>query len=561
MKAEGPALKLPTNNKALWIMAVIGLAIFLYIQVLPLTNSQNGQQEPGGQLISKDQAALAAEQFAADALGLSGLQEAGKPLVTYESDSDLYGYLSKSGLLTNYNTKYEKQFPYDVYRVSFENPASFMKLLNVDVHMTSGKVTGFEAVQLYSRKDRSVLLEHNAATAAQTLRQLEGNLSLADKQKLAIPFLEQMGYRARELVLISTETDPGLTYKIKDYKIGEAQAELRFQYEYGQVASLESAFSIPESHEAYVSAQKRLANWLYFGGYALLSFVLGILAIVYSARTRPFASFKRGAFLSVFYFAVNVISVINLMPVLQAQHLSKTALAVLLTVQCLFTIMVSASVYFSLVAGDGLWRKLGYSMWVHPREPKYGSHVLNSMIDGYAWAFVILGAQSVIFVALESSIHSWSTTDATQSTYNMLYPWLFPLVAWTAGIGEEAVYRLFGIPMLKKIFRSTWIAALISSLIWAFGHTLYPIYPVVSRPIELAFIGLLFSFIFLRRGFITVMFAHIIFDSILMGLSLIMMGQVSNIAVGVLYIILPAVVGYLIYVFYQRRGAPRSLHL
>ncbi|MNM79958.1 Sporulation-killing factor biosynthesis protein SkfC [compost metagenome] len=135
----------------------------------------------------------------------------------------------------------------------------------------------------------------------------------------------------------------------------------------------------------------------------------------------------------------------------------------------------------------------------------------------------------------------------------MVYPWLFPLVAWTAGIGEEAVYRLFGIPMLKKIFRSTWIASLISSLIWAFGHTLYPIYPVISRPIELAFIGLIFSFIFLRSGFITVLFAHVIFDSVLMGLSLMIMGDIGNILTGIVYILLPAIVGSLIYVFKRRK--------
>ena len=48
----------------------------------------------------------------------------------------------------------------------------------------------------------------------------------------------------------------------------------------------------------------------------------------------------------------------------------------------------------------------------------------------------------------------------------------------------------------EKIVRNTFVASLITSIIWALGHTLYPIYPVISRPIELVIIGLLFSYIF-----------------------------------------------------------------
>ncbi|WP_242403816.1 CPBP family glutamic-type intramembrane protease [Paenibacillus pini] len=63
--------------------------------------------------------------------------------------------------------------------------------------------------------------------------------------------------------------------------------------------------------------------------------------------------------------------------------------------------------------------------------------------------------------------------------------------------------------MMKKIVRNTFIACLIPTLIWALGHTLYPIYPVISRPIELTIVGLIFSLIFLRHGYITVMFSHV----------------------------------------------------
>jgi hypothetical protein len=103
--------------------------------------------------------------------------------------------------------------------------------------------------------------------------------------------------------------------------------------------------------------------------------------------------------------------------------------------------------------------------------------------------------------------------------------------------------------MLKKIVRSTLAACLITTLVWAFGHTLYPIYPISSRPIELTVIGLLFSYIFLRYGFIAVMFSHVVFDSILMGATLIFMQESVNVGAGIFAIVMPFLVGYIVYRF------------
>lgn len=247
-----------------------------------------------------------------------------------------------------------------------------------------------------------------------------------------------------------------------------------------------------------------------------------------------------------------------MLPMLQVEGMGIGILIVGFVIQGVLTLLIAASIYFSLVGGDGLWRKQGINLWARAKEPEYGRHVLSSMQNGYLWAMILLGTQSVIFLLLERVFGTWSTTDASQSAYNMIYPALFPLLAWVAGIGEEAVYRLFGIPMLKKIFRSTFIASLLSSIIWAFGHTLYPIYPVYSRPIELAIIGLMFSFVFLRYGYITAMFTHVIFNSILMSLSLMLMGGALNWSAGIFYIVLPAIVAFVIYLF-NPPGRTRSI--
>ncbi|MGG6310138.1 CPBP family intramembrane glutamic endopeptidase [Paenibacillus macerans] len=537
------------KTKNLWLLAVLGFIVFMIVQLIPTNDSESLQMEQSDKVISKQEAGAKAAEFAKSTLNTDLPGEVrDNALITYETRADLFGYLSKEDLLAPYLKTYDKQFPYDVFRVRFTDPNEVLSALTVDVHMTSGKVVGFEQIASTSNANKQMMLDLGSESV-DSLRSWEGELTLAEKELIAARYITLFGYNRDDLELVSGEGDVGLTYQVKGYQVGEAQAQIVFGFEYGAVSSLESYFTVPESHTDYVDGQTTIANWLTFAGYALFTFVLGILAIVYSALMRAHTSFKRGIFLASAYFILSTIGTINMLPVFQKDGIEPGVLIFGFIIQGLLTLFLAASVYFSLVGGDGLWRKNGINLWARAREEGYGRHVLTSMADGYAWALILLGVQSVLFFILEHTIHTWSTTDATQSPYNMVFPALFPLLAWVAGIGEEAVYRLFGIPMLKKMFRSTFVASLLSTLIWAFGHTLYPIYPVISRPIELTFIGLLFSFVFLRYGFVAVVFSHVIFDSILMALSLMFMGGALNIGAGLFYIALPAIVAYVIYLF------------
>lgn len=533
----------------LWGLAALGLVLFVLLQILPSTASETLQLEQSAQVLTKEQAKAAALKFAEEELGLSPGQEA---VVTYQTRSDVYGYLAKEKLTDDYLQKYEKQFPYDVFRVYFNLPEEGWDGVTIDVHMTTGKAVGFKKIPA-----TDLLAPPDELLSSQGLA-----LNLDEKIKLAEPYLKALGYGEQGSPAVK-ETASGLRLMFKDYIIRDAGARMDIRYKDGQVAEIAGYFEVPQSYTDYVNRQKTIANWLTYAGYALFTFVLGILAIVYSALTRAYTSFKRGIALAAVYFLISMGSALNMLPYLESEGVNGSLLMFGFVVQGLVTLILASSIYFSLVGGDGLWRKQGINLWARAKEHGYGRHVLSSMADGYAWALILLGVQSVIFFILERTIHTWSTTDATQSPYNMLYPALLPLLAWVAGIGEEAVYRLFGIPMLKKLFRSTLAASIITTLIWAFGHTLYPIYPVISRPIELLFIGLLFSYIFLRYGFIAVMFAHVIFDSILMSLSVMFMGGTLNMVSGLFFIVLPALVAYVIYLFNppgkERPSAPATI--
>ncbi|CAM3046803.1 type II CAAX endopeptidase family protein [Paenibacillus sediminis] len=547
MNPTGQPLTLRINHKRLGLLAAIGLVIFLFLQVFPSTASDTLEIQ-STKIISKEKAAEAAKTFIQS--HFDNITTLGKPIITYQSKSDLYGYLSKENLLKSYNKKFEKKVPYDVYRVRYTDVDQSGHYIDVDVHMTTGKVVGYTIDSMKSEYSMNLIFNEKSEQRKQSVqRNLEGNLSLSDKESLAAPVLKEWGYSKQSLTLVTKDNEPGLVYTVPNSKIGNSQLELKFSFVDGEIRSFEPTFTVPASHTAYVKSETTKAKWMTFAGYAFLTFVLGILAIVYSIITRAHTSFKRGIFLTILYFVISMAGTYNMLPLLEGEGLTDGYLVFGILFQAVFTLFMCALLYFSLVGGNGLWKKEGLNPWPRAKEPGYGKYVLNSMIVGYEWAFILLGVQSIIYIILENTIHTWSTTDTSQSPYNMLYPWLFPTMAWLAGISEEATYRLFGIKMMKKIVKNTFLACLIPTIIWAFGHTLYPIYPVVSRPIELIIIGLLFSFIFLRYGFIAVMFAHVIFDSILMGYGLVTVGGTLNISVGIASIIIPAIVAYIIYLF------------
>lgn len=534
----------------LWICAVIGLIIFVFVQLIPNTSSETIGVDQDKQLITKEQAQQAATTFLNTNLKMA--DEGNQVTVTYDSRPDIYGYLSKEDLLKSYEEQYGAKFPYDTFKVNFKNPNAVHKSITIDVHMTTGKVVGFEKISITNNESKQLMLQIDPANA-RFLLDREGPMTVAEKEDTALPYLKQFGYDPTQLQLDNNSNGLGLRYQIKDYSIGQAKAYIEFQFEYKNVSSVESYFVPPASYTSYVESQTSLASWLTYAGYALFTFVLAILAIIYSAKTRAYTSFKRGAFLSLSYFVFSVIGTLNMLPILEQTVLSDSVLVKSLILQFGITLIMSFSIYFSLVAGDGLYRQQGRILWSRRSDANYGNHVLQAVKLGYAWALILLGVQSIIYYVMEPLMGTWSTTDPMQSPYNMVYPILFPLLAWVAGIGEEAVYRLFGIPMLRKMFRSTLVASIITSIIWALGHTLYPIYPVYTRPIELLIIGLLFSYIFLKHGYIAAMFAHVIFDSILMALSLILIGGGMNFALGMFYIVLPALVAYVVYWFNRSR--------
>ncbi|WP_020616039.1 CPBP family intramembrane glutamic endopeptidase [Paenibacillus daejeonensis] len=519
--------------RRLLVFSMICLAIYLLLQIVPQTAatffSSSAPEVMDKAEAEQNAVAFVREQF--DAV-------VADPHAVYQTDRLLNGYLAKEKQLEAYHEQYGGKYPPDTYQVSVRTP-----------HETNFNMDTYYFVYLNMETGEVVSWNRKGSTP-------EGEMQVGVTEQAmdnAIAFAETQGFSRDELSPRGMDREGFAILDVSGRTIGEAALELRIrtvESNSGEFVTVgyKPSFVPPTDYITYVQGQDELGTMMTLLGYLGLTIVLFILSIVYAAIYRGHTSFARGLFMTGFFLVFYIINNLNMMDGVRAglgEEPGQSAVLIFgMAITMLLSVAMAASVYFALVAGDGLWREAGRNLWPRFGEPGYGAHVWQSMKVSYLWAFILLGLQTLIFLLLEQGFGTWTTTDSATSVYNLSWPWLYPMLAWCAAISEEAVYRLFGIGLLRKWFKNLFVASLIPTVIWALGHVSYPFYPATTRLIELTIIGLLFSYIFLKYGFLTAVFTHAIVNSIMMALMLIFLGEPVNITAGIFYIVLPVLVAW-----------------
>ncbi|MBB6670959.1 CPBP family intramembrane glutamic endopeptidase [Cohnella nanjingensis] len=543
-----------------YVISGIGFLLFLFLQVFP--NSDQISSSGGNGVLERDAARQQALGYAAEKWGIRP-DETSRIVVTHLSDSDTVGYLSKERLSKAYDKTWDAKFPTDVYEVELR-PAGSDERLTLALHMQSGQLVSWDRVS------------GNRASLGLSKRQEEQLAATVpagrEQTAAALAWVGQAGYDEAEWEPTGDATPDGaVVLQSRKSELGEARLQLTVK----PGERLTYRYVLPASYTDYMAGQEKIAGKLSIFGFVLPMITLFVLAVIYAATYSGWSSFRRGIFLSSAFFLLYAGFTFNLKAGIRAQMGAETgdgAVMTLLIVNLFIYAAMALLTYFSAVGGDGLWRSMGYSLWPRWRDPGFGASVLRSAGQGYVLAMILLGAQSIILVVLQALLGSFYSSDASQSMYNMAYPWLLPLLGWCAGISEELQSRLFSIGLFRRWFvggarrilrrdpsrRSaatlTLIAMVPASAIWAFGHVGYAVYPVYTRLIELTLMGLLFGWFMLRFGLLAVLFAHVVLDSTLMGVQMLSDGLSSDNWGGVFSFIMPAAVG--IIVWWLRRRFP-----
>lgn len=147
------------------------------------------------------------------------------------------------------------------------------------------------------------------------------------------------------------------------------------------------------------------------------------------------------------------------------------------------------------------------------RTTFFSREVFDLVILGYFVCAIMLGLQALLFKIGQTYWGVWSDFGWMTQLTTAYLPFIAAFtIGYKASISEELMYRLFAISWGKKIFKSTIVAAIISSLIWGFAHSGYPVYPMWFRGIEVSILGFFLAFVYLRYGIIPVIIGHYLFD-------------------------------------------------
>ncbi len=124
-------------------------------------------------------------------------------------------------------------------------------------------------------------------------------------------------------------------------------------------------------------------------------------------------------------------------------------------------------------------------------------------------------AYEIGFYLTAKKFGAWAPAELPYTDLlNTRFPWIFVLLGgFFPAVSEEWMFRAFSIPYLQTLLRHRWIAILLASFIWGFGHANYPNQPFFIRGIEVGIVGLILSWAMLRFGILAPLIAHYSIDA------------------------------------------------
>ena len=387
----------------------------------------------------------------------------------------------------------------------------------------------------------------------------EQDLTINKAGDLALAALRDMGLDTGRLQpAVPKNHDPNMdsnsavfAWSVDGWKVRDLTLEWQVTVTGDQVSAVSYHYEVPQSFQTWKTQQTSTGAMLTFLSFAL-SFLLFVLAFVFLFLVKGKKPLRTALLLSLVVFVLMLVSNLNTLPAMASESLESgmgalervlgNAFAVGMV--GLLSLVIAAATFPMLVTGGLLAKEVNPKLWTSWRSPEWAGVMRKAVWRGYVLAFLWLAFQSLFYWAGETFFGVWGENDYTMMPINNWFPALFPVMGWMAGVQEELAYRLFGVTFFKRYWKNSFVATLIPAMVWALGHSLYPVYPIYTRFIELTIFGVIIGYCYLWFGIEAVIFAHVIFDMVQMVLPMLFSGAGDQVAAGLLFLISPVLVGY-----------------
>lgn len=394
-------------------------------------------------------------------------------------------------------------------------------------------------------------------------------ISLEEAEELAIEFLTEekgLDLSLYERVETSTKkqtnrTDFHFEWKLKEYEItwkeedpeaGTGMIRLVVNVQGDEVGYFIRYFKAPELFAR--EYQKTVAEGTLL---SIISLVLMILIGV-AALVVFIIKYKQGAIrwrfalvAGLLILVLYLLNSINSFPLVKSGYPTNidfgVFIGIMMAVSVLVAVIYCALILFTGASGEALTGEV-YPNSLRTLEEIVQGRVFTrsfffASVRGYALGFFILGFVTLFYIVGRRFLGVFVQAEGPYSNMLGMYlPWLVPLsISLMAAVSEEFVFRFFSISFLKRYLKWTVAALIIPAVIWAFGHSLSPIFPVYVRGIEVTILGIIFGLFFIRFNLMTCIVAHYAVDAIAIGLPLLRSGNAYYIFSGVVVCLLAAV--------------------
>lgn len=284
-------------------------------------------------------------------------------------------------------------------------------------------------------------------------------------------------------------------------------------------------FDLPDEFLRYVQKQFILGEYLYNIFYVILFALLAwSISIVLKKRQDIVPRLAKRWF----YYAAGFLMIINtadffnnLQNIFMSYPTSarlSSFLGLAVTKWLFNTSFLAVGFIMPGIAGESLCSEVfpenkhsSFSAYI--KSSFFNRGLTRAVLLGYLIWVIMLGLQAVIFYNGQKFLgvwREWHTMTYFSSSYIPLLSAF--VIGASASFNEEIIFRLFGISLARKYLRSLILAVLATSVIWGLGHTMYAIFPVWFRVIEISLIGIFYGIIFIRFGIIPLIVAHYLFD-------------------------------------------------